>query len=313
MSGDSSIVAAKQEYTQQLCNILSPLIYEGFQVIWDNCKEESKALKCFQEKLCIIPKWNQDIIDNEYKRIVTNTDCEWLDKLIEAVFLSNVKVLSTIRIGKTKTINISVPNTKNFIHKCYVETARKMWQDPYLIDDRTSLSHIEIKKNIHRLNLLISDCIEQTIRELIPIQNILESYLNDIDLESNENLSVPEPEEVNEKLDSESDSESNNNENNTENYQDNNSYENSGDLRNSDFFMTEPKIEPDLSVSDGDNIHESTHKDENEELISKNIKISNNENNNFNNHNDYRNSNSEQNNHNMNENSPFFSDSDGEN
>lgn len=188
-----TLVAAKQEYTTQLCDILSPLLYKGFKSIWKNCKDNGKAsLKSFQEKLTSVPIWNQDIIDNEYNRIVKETDCQWLDKLIEAVFLSNVKVLSTVRIGKAKTINITVPETKRFIHQCYVEGARRLWQDPYLVDDRQeSLTYTEVKRNEKRMALALADAIEKTISKLIPIQNILESYLNDIDDEVSSETSDP--------------------------------------------------------------------------------------------------------------------------
>lgn len=185
---DTTIVAAKQEYTQQLCNILNPLLYEGFKTIWKNCNlhSTSQLLKSFQKKLTSIPIWNQDVIDNEYNRIIKETDCLWLDKLIEAVFLSNVKVLSTIRIGKIKTINITIPDTKKFIHHCYIEAARRLWLDPHLIDDRIDyLSYSEIKRNEKRMIITLSEAIEKTISKLIPIQNILESYLKDIDQEEN--------------------------------------------------------------------------------------------------------------------------------
>lgn len=188
-----TLVAAKQEYTTQLCDILSPLLYTGYKSIWENCKYNGKtSLKSFQKNLSSVPIWNQDIIDNEYIRIIKETDCNWLDKLIEAVFLSNVKVLSTVRIGKVKTININVPETKRFIHQCYIEGARRLWQDPYLIDDREELlSYSEIKRNEKRMGLVILDSIEKTISKLIPIQSILESYLNDIDEDE-----VSGPEEI---------------------------------------------------------------------------------------------------------------------
>ena len=253
---------------------------------------------------------------NELVYAHTNsTDFDHIDKLIEAVFLSNVKILSTVRIGKTKTVNISVPNTKNFIHKCYIETARKLWQDPYLIDNREHLSHIEIKKNIKRFNNLISDSIEQSVRELIPLQTILENYLNDIDLEEPELESEQEPEPEPEP---EPEQEREENQEQEENQEDNN--------RNSDFFMNDPNdgpnddhnyLKPDLEVSNGDNIHDSLHQDENRELLTKNVKLNQHQpqheiptytHTNTNTHEDL-NTNTNQNE----DNSPFFSDSDHEN
>lgn len=268
-----TLVAAKQEYTQQLCDLLNPLIYNGFKSIWKKCKDNNKmSLKTFQEKLTSVPIWNQDIIDNEYSRIIKETDCKWLDKLIEAVFLSNVKVLSTIRIGKIKTINIKVPETKKFIHHCYIEAARRLWQDPYLIDDREDyLTFSEIKRNEKRMHLTLSEAIEKTISKSIPIQNILESYLNDIETDSeDEDRIEPQPdlsdisEEENEDLNQNENENKNENENLNENLNENTQEQN---LNNSDIFMTEPQTEnvenrlpesyPRLEVSDGNNVEDA--------------------------------------------------------
>jgi hypothetical protein len=181
MEEGASIVEAKKHYTQQLIDTLTGYIYQGLTSIMEKCKDEKKVLRTFQEKLCSIPKWNQDIIDNEYKRITQDIESEFIDNLIEAVFISNVKVLSTVRSGKNKPINIKIPESKIFVHKCYIECARYIFQDPHLLDNReTHLSQAEITRNVKRANLAINLCIEKTIRDLIPIQKILENYLEDL-------------------------------------------------------------------------------------------------------------------------------------
>lgn len=212
-----SLVAAKQEYTQQLCDLLCPSLFEGFKSIWKTCKasDSTKNLKSFQEKLVSVPLWNQNIIDNEYSRICKKEETKaLLDKLIEAVFLSNVKVLSTIRLGKIKPINITIPETKKFLHQCYIEGARKLWQDPHLIDDRAkTMTYSEIKRNEKRLLLNLSESVEKTVSKLIPIQNILEVYLSEMsgsekdDTESNEDTSSVKDTESNEETENETENE----------------------------------------------------------------------------------------------------------
>ena len=259
-----TLVAAKKEYTTQLCDILSPLLYMGFKSIWKNCKDTGKAsLKSFQEKLTSVPIWNQDIIDNEYNRIVKETDCQWLDKLIEAVFLSNVKVLSTVRIGKAKTINIVVPETKRFIHQCYIEGARRLWQDPYLIDDRpNSLTYAELKRNEKRMTLTLADSIEKTISKLIPIQNILESYLNDIDDEVDEvDDEVNDNNVFNNEMDNKVNEVDENYLSDNEISKDNVSVEDPvEDLFNTEPPTEEPKTDQEinLNVTEGNNIEDTT-------------------------------------------------------
>lgn len=176
-----NIVEAKKVYTQQLVELLTPYLYEGFKLIFDHSKNEKKnVLIKFQEKCADIHLWNQEIINKEYNRIIKKMDNkDLIDKLLEAVFISNVKVLSSVALIPSKSINIKIPETKNFIHKCYINCARYFYQDPYVMDDRTtSNSHSEILRNFTRSTIIIGDAIEKTVRDCIPIQDILDNYLN---------------------------------------------------------------------------------------------------------------------------------------
>lgn len=176
---DNNLVEGKKIATQRLCDIMAPILCEGIKSIWlsskVNCPRDYSMLKNFQERLCLVPKWNQDIIDNEYNRIISKLDSVELDKLIELVFSSHIKILSLLTLGKNnkKQININIPSTKHFIHKCYVQVAREFYMDPYLIDDREQhYSLEEIKRNFRRCNKLISTSIEYVIRDIIPTKEI---------------------------------------------------------------------------------------------------------------------------------------------
>ena len=102
------LVDAKIEYTKQLTNILVPYIFEGIKSIYETSKgvcklnNDSNILMRFQEQLSQIPKWNQEIIDDEYNRIIENSGCDWLDELVTAVFLSHTKILTSIKSSKKK-------------------------------------------------------------------------------------------------------------------------------------------------------------------------------------------------------------------
>ena len=83
------LVEKKNEYTINLVNILSPLVYEGLISIYtealnvSNCADN--ILKVFQSFLKKIPKWNSDIIKQETDRILANSKSyEWLSNLIKS-------------------------------------------------------------------------------------------------------------------------------------------------------------------------------------------------------------------------------------
>ena len=121
---------AKNEFTQNLCDILTPRIYEGIRSIYEECKQlcnnnkfqgGNQTLPTFQKFLSDIAKWNNDVLMKEYERIKLKTDCKYLDDLLTAVFIAHTRVLSSIRNGnKKKKINLKIPKIYNFIHKCYI-------------------------------------------------------------------------------------------------------------------------------------------------------------------------------------------------
>lgn len=173
---------AREEYTDKLCNTLTPLLYEGLKGIWNNVKANNKE-KCllkFQQQLSLIPKWNREIIDNECERISEKVSISTLEKIVEAVFIFNIKILSSI--GNDKNINLTIPEIKHFIHKCYINCAREFYTNPYIIDDRTRVGllseNIKLQKNYKECINLINLSINRTIKECIPIEQILEQYLN---------------------------------------------------------------------------------------------------------------------------------------
>ena len=191
------LVDAKIEYTKQLTNILVPYIFEGIKSIYDtskgvcNMNKDGNILMRFQEQLSQIPKWNQEIIDEEYSRIVENSGCDWLDELVTAVFLSHTKILTSIKSNKKQNkINLKIPKIDHFIHKCYIESAREVWKNPYLFSDR--YKQCDYQRNVRDCNTIICESIEETIRKLLPVKSILKEYLGD-NSEDNENDNfVPE-------------------------------------------------------------------------------------------------------------------------
>ena len=189
------LVDAKMEYTKQLTNILVPYIFEGIKSIYEtskgvcNMNNDGNILMRFQEQLSQIPKWNQEIIDEEYSRIVENSGCDWLDELVTAVFLSHTKILTSIKSNKKQNkINLKIPKIDHFIHKCYIESAREVWKNPYLFSDR--YKQCDYQRNVRDCNTIICESIEETIRKLLPVKSILKEYLGD-NSEDNDNF-VPE-------------------------------------------------------------------------------------------------------------------------
>ena len=76
------------------------------------------------------------MIKNEYLRIEKISNCDYFENLIEAVFITNTKILTSVQINNedSVSIKISVPQPQHFIHKCYIECSKEIYKNPYIFD-----------------------------------------------------------------------------------------------------------------------------------------------------------------------------------
>ena len=181
---------AKMEYTSQLIDNITPQIYDGINSIYDESKIYQKShmdksivviFRTFLEK---VPLWSNEIIETETERIIQMSNCDWLDDLITAVFISHTKILTSIGSNTNANIDLTIPKTINFIHKCYINIAREIWKNPYLFDD--NLIGSDYQKNMRTIELIIKECIENTIRKLLPVKEILRQQLDTYETTNNE-------------------------------------------------------------------------------------------------------------------------------
>jgi hypothetical protein len=78
---------------------------------------------------------------------------------------------------KQKKIELDIPKLKDFVHKVYINVARKIYTNIYLFE--LNIAPLQVQKNNRELELIIKECILETVRESIPVENILRSYLEE--------------------------------------------------------------------------------------------------------------------------------------
>jgi len=181
----STLNESRNEWCARLVSILTPLIIEGYNSMfdesWNMCKdndEQEKYLMTFQNLIARVPKWNQEIIQTECKRIIDKSNCNYLEELISCVHIIQLKLLTCIRVGKTqKKIDISIPVLHEFIHKTYIFTARKLYANIYLYE--STIPPLQKQKNLRELELIVQDAVLLSIRDSMPIENILKAYMDE--------------------------------------------------------------------------------------------------------------------------------------
>tara|TARA_B100001175_G_scaffold298970_1_gene289971 strand:- start:43 stop:1095 length:1053 start_codon:yes stop_codon:yes gene_type:complete len=212
------LVAARDEYTNQLCYYLCPLIDEGFVSIYKDAQEQTRSkdpkkssvLRNFQIFCKAIPTWNDTLLNNESERI--KKTCPFLMDLLTAVFVSNVKILAAIKLkGNSKNIKIKIPTTNIFIHKIYTSCAKFFYYEPQYYHIHRSFHKNETNRKT-RVDK-IKEKITTTISDMLPVQDVLDEYLTggfdsnseDEDEEDDEDEEESEEEEEPEATDDEDD------------------------------------------------------------------------------------------------------------
>ena len=181
----ASLTESKNEWCARLVNTLTPEIIQGLKSIfneaWKLCQDNDeldKYLMTFQTFLSRVPKWNSEIIETERKRICESSGCSYLEELITCVHVIQLKALSCVRVGqKQKKVDIDVPSVDTFIHKIYINVARKIYTNIYLFEK--NIAPLQIQKHNRELEIIIRECIMNSVRESIPVESILRAYMDE--------------------------------------------------------------------------------------------------------------------------------------
>jgi hypothetical protein len=203
----SGLHESKNEWSARLLTILTPHIVDGFRSILDEAvtvcnenEEMEKYLMTFQNFIGRIPKWSNEIVKNETARIIEKSGCQYLEDLITCVHVIHLKILTAVRVGqKPKKIDIDIMNINEFVHKVYINVARQVYKNVYLFD--IQVAPLQKQKNHREIEIIAQECILNTVRDSIPVQNILRCYLDestedDITEEIKEEDITPAPEPV---------------------------------------------------------------------------------------------------------------------
>jgi hypothetical protein len=169
------LVEAKREYLGQMCLIMCPAMIEVFQDMHNEAMSLSKGRKVlimFQKLLKEVPNWSNAMSKNHSDNITNR--CSWFNDLLAAVFVACTKILSAVRLkADNKKISLKLPTEEVFIQTCYNNVAKDLYKDPYVFSEEQS-EYLRDDKLTARFTL----CIESTVKELIPIQQILQTYMS---------------------------------------------------------------------------------------------------------------------------------------
>lgn len=169
------LVEAKKEYLGQMCHLMTPIMIQVFQDMYDEATKLSngrKVLIMFQKLLKEVPNWSNAMSKSHTDNITDR--CVWFSDLLAAVFVACTKILSSVRLkSDNKRISLKLPTNEVFIQTVYNNAAKNLYKDPYIYHEEQS-EYIRDEK----LTTRFCACIEESVKELIPVQQILQTYMS---------------------------------------------------------------------------------------------------------------------------------------
>jgi hypothetical protein len=194
---EKNISKIHDEYTLRVTEMLQSYIYEGILHIFDKSQEMyAQLLKLyntgykkkspprkdivFQNLLATTKDWSKDKIMVETNRIkLASEDSVIFDLLIKALIKSNI-TLFTCGYSMRETAEMfndyyNKIDIGDVIHKCYIYTAKRFYNNVELfVNDSKELSATNIKE----IKRLINEGISEGIWKSLPLENVLNGYLN---------------------------------------------------------------------------------------------------------------------------------------
>jgi hypothetical protein len=165
------LIDTRNEYIEHIQDILSVAISKRIYAIYTEMMEEKKGLKGFQNELYSIRKWNNNIVSDEYKKIVKYTKCKYLSNLIKIIIITTIKIKIYEYREQFDNIKIKIPNPEDFVHKCYINAASFSWKNAYLYN-RNNIKDAEYQNNLNLIEENIRAIIKKTFRDFVPFDEI---------------------------------------------------------------------------------------------------------------------------------------------
>jgi hypothetical protein len=181
----NNLSESQHEWAIRLVKTIHPHIYDGIMTMFKEAdslciksEEPEKYLMTFQNFLSRVPKWNDEIISTEVKRIIEKSACTYLEDLITCVHITHLKILSTVRTGKTqKKVDIDIPKLNKFMHNVYINIARELYSNIYLFNK--DVQPLVFQQNRHAIINYIKESILNAVRDSIPVDKLLRAYLDE--------------------------------------------------------------------------------------------------------------------------------------
>ena len=155
------VVDARLQLTGILSKILARPTLGAFAQAWAQARGKPEP---FRRLLRDIPLWNATVVMAKTNEILSSKP--YLNNLIAAVFVANVKIVSTLQLRETQALpdlNLNVPSADQLVHRVYINVAQRFYDRPSLAMSTDTRDHAQ----------LVNEAVCNSVEELLPMDELL--------------------------------------------------------------------------------------------------------------------------------------------
>lgn len=167
-----------------LVEVLYRSIYRGIQKQWEISKKATAAqphlaFKDFQLRLKSLKNMNQTILEDDYNRVLTETNAKSLEDFIHRCVILSTQAIATVNQPSDDPIKVKAPKGEKFLHRCYIMCAQDLYEKVWLMEDRKGeITSYERGKNLEKVYKIVRDCIKKSVKYFVPWDELAKSPLN---------------------------------------------------------------------------------------------------------------------------------------
>ncbi|WIA10855.1 hypothetical protein OEZ85_011021 [Tetradesmus obliquus] len=156
--------AAKSEVQRHVIEFIVEPLCAVFDELYALAQQQDGRLLTFQMQLRAIPKWSAVTVTKWVTKVLSACGC--FEELVTALFLSHIKLLSSIRLSHA-TLKVKIPRNEKFIHAVMILAAKEFYENPRMFRQK---AHAEKAR-------VLAHALNKTVRDMLPMKDLLQEYL----------------------------------------------------------------------------------------------------------------------------------------
>ena len=169
----------RDECCAKLSQYTARIYTKKFLSLYEQTKKNNKKprmlLKEFQHAVRAISEWTAEEIKEEHDRF--RSMYESFDGLVRSIFKVHLAIYNA---AHDSNFDACIPNAGQYMHETYLNVARMLWKEPFLLYD-VNIPKQEYMKNMVRLEKITKKCLLDTFVFMLPFKEFDEQLAAESD------------------------------------------------------------------------------------------------------------------------------------